>query len=127
MAHRHGAVQPVQDIRMEHLPHQPHILVEGHLPVIDGCDPAGLLPPVLKGVQAVIDRAGTVPLGIPDPEHTAFLMYGHIDSSPGVSCKNDKDAAASSRSVLAADGPIIAVRSAFVKGTISSVSHHSSS
>ena len=77
MAHRHGPVQPVQDRLVKHLPHQSRVLVIGHLPVIDGGDAAGLLPPVLEGVQTIIGGAGAVSGWVIDAEHAALLMKLH--------------------------------------------------
>ena len=50
MADCHGAVEPFQCLFGEDIAYQPHVLVKGLLPVVDGSDAAGLLPPVLKSV-----------------------------------------------------------------------------
>ena len=81
MAQGHGAPQPVQKFRCKDLPHQTHILIKGELPVSYGGDAAGLLPPVLEGIQALVDGAGTVSGGIPYAEYAAFLVNGHSHSS----------------------------------------------
>ena len=74
VAHRHRTAQLVQDRTAEHVPHQPQILVERELPVVDGCNAAGLLPPVLQRVQTVIGGAGAVPRRVVDAENAALLV-----------------------------------------------------
>lgn len=51
MPHRHGTVEFVQNLLVEHVAHQPDVLVVGQFPVIGHRDAAGLLTPVLEGVQ----------------------------------------------------------------------------
>ena len=81
MAHRHGAVQTIEHVGVEHIPHQAHVLVEGQHPLVDGGNAAGLLAPVLEGIQAVIGGAGTVPAGITDAEQATLFVDGHGHSS----------------------------------------------
>ena len=74
MAHRHGAVEPVQGLLVKDLAHQAHVLVKGLLPAVDGRDAAGLLPTVLEGVQPVIGGLGAPALRIVDAEYPALLV-----------------------------------------------------
>ena len=74
MAHRHGPIQALKGLPVEDLADQSHVLIKGLLPVIDGRDAAGLLPPVLEGVQPIIGGLGAAALRVIDPEYTALLV-----------------------------------------------------
>ena len=74
MAHRHGPIQALKGLPVEDLADQSHVLIKGLLPVIDSRDAAGLLPPVLEGVQPVIGGLGAAALRVIDPEYTALLV-----------------------------------------------------
>ena len=77
VAHRHGAAQLVQDRGGKHVAHQSHVLVAAHFQPVHGRDAAGLLPPVLKGVQPVVGRPGAVPRRIVNAEYAAFFVNRH--------------------------------------------------
>ena len=77
MANRHGPAQSIQDVLMEHIPHQPQVFMIGQLPVVDGGDAAGLLPPVLEGVKPVIGGPCAVSGRVIDAKDAAFFMNGH--------------------------------------------------
>ena len=74
MAHGHGAVEALKGLLVKHLADQAHILVKGLLPVVDGRDSAGLLAPVLQGVQAVVSGLGAAALGVTHAKDAALLM-----------------------------------------------------
>ena len=80
VAHRQGAPQLVQLLGVEHLPHQAQILVEAQLQPLHGGDAAGLLAPVLEGVESVIGRAGAAAGRVVDAEHAAFFVDCHGNS-----------------------------------------------
>ena len=82
MAHGHGPIQPLKGLFVKHLADQAHILIKGLLPVVDGGDAAGLLPPVLQGIQPVIGGLGAAPRRIIDTEHAALLVQAHVRPVP---------------------------------------------
>ena len=74
MPHCHGPVQLFQRLLVKDLAHQAHVLVKGLFPVIDHRNAAGLLSPVLEGVQPIVGCLGTPSLGIIDPKNSTFFM-----------------------------------------------------
>ena len=75
MAYGLVAFEPGQVVLIEHLHDKPLVLLAHHPPfAVHGNDSAGFLPPVLKGMQPVIDELCGIP-HVVDAENAAFLMY----------------------------------------------------
>ena len=74
----HGDVPPPQGgkaLRREDVPHQAHIPVGPDDPVVVDGDTGTLLPPVLKGVEGIVGKAGDIPpLRQADAEDAALFV-----------------------------------------------------
>ena len=74
----HGDAPPPQGgkaLRRKNVPHQAHIPVGPDDPVVVDGDTGTLLPPVLKGVEGIVGKAGDVsPLRQADAEDAALFV-----------------------------------------------------
>ncbi len=81
VTHRHCPPgQPVQNVTVEHLAHQPQVLVGGKDAVIIDYNAAALLPPVLKGIEPIVDDPPHIGgFRTDDAKHAARFMNCHSD------------------------------------------------
>ena len=74
VADREVAAQRRERALVEHLGHQPHVLVDEQPLAVGGRDPGRLLPAVLQGVEPVVGQLGDVLTGGPDAEDAAGVL-----------------------------------------------------
>ena len=78
---REVALERVEGGLVEDLRDQPHVLVDQDLPAVADRDACGLLPPVLKRVEAEVGQLGDVLARRPDAEDAAGVLGAPL---PGV-------------------------------------------
>src|SRR6202035_1414125 len=68
------ALETVDDLLVEHLRDEPHLLADANLAAVADRDTGGLLSAMLQRVQAEIRQVGDVLARVEHPENATFLV-----------------------------------------------------
>ena len=71
---RDVALETVDDLLVEHLRDEPHLLADANLATVTDRDPGGLLSAMLQRVQAEVRQIGDVLARVEHPENATFLV-----------------------------------------------------